>query len=489
MEYQFKTEPMPYQLSSFLESRDFENYGVLWEQGTGKTKLLVDTVCYNHMQEKIDAVILVAPNGVHENFSSIDPEAPGQFMQHAPHSVFSKTMLYTYHSSNSKKKAEKIKLEKLMKHPGLSILSMTYDGFMTGDGKDFALRFLKNRKVAFVLDEAHRIKSDKAKRTKAIVKASPLAAMRRIATGTLVANTPFDVYMPIYFLDQQFWRSHGFPTFTVFKFHFGIWKDGYNAKLGRKFKQLVCYKNLEELHELIKKIGSRFTKQDVLPDLPERTYTKFYFDLSDEQLRLYEAIKEDFIALLDSGDMITAPLAITRLLRLQQITCGYVPVDDGDPGIFLTPENPRLEALKEFCEDVNTSTIIWCRFTKDIDLITSFLGDRCVRYDGAVDPRDRAEIRKRFQTGKVQFFVGNAAVGGEGVDLFNSHTAVYYSNSFKLLDREQSEARQHRKGQKNPVQYIDFVARNTVDEIIIESLRNKTDIASMVMGDSFRSRL
>lgn len=70
-----------------------------------------------------------------------------------------------------------------------------------------------------------------------------------------------------------------------------------------------------------------------------------------------------------------------------------------------------------------------------------------------------------------------------------SHTVVYYSNSYDLEIRMQSEDRAHRIGQKEKVTYIDFIAEKTVDEKIIKSLRNKINIATKVLGEDFKEWL
>jgi SNF2 family DNA or RNA helicase len=115
------------------------------------------------------------------------------------------------------------------------------------------------------------------------------------------------------------------------------------------------------------------------------------------------------------------------------------------------------------------------------------LGKDAVRYDGSVD-EDQAERNKlAFQAGDAKWFVGTAAKGGPGLTLTQAKTMVYFSNSFKLIDRLQSEDRAHRAGMdEHPVNYIDIVANNTVDEQIVTNLRNKRDIASTIQGDEWK---
>jgi SNF2 family DNA or RNA helicase len=89
----------------------------------------------------------------------------------------------------------------------------------------------------------------------------------------------------------------------------------------------------------------------------------------------------------------------------------------------------------------------------------------------------------------LRFFVGNPSTGGYGLTLTAAHVVIYYSNSFDLEKRLQSEDRAHRIGQTNKVTYIDLIAPNTVDEHIVKALRNKIDIANQVLGETIKQWL
>jgi SNF2 family DNA or RNA helicase len=181
-------------------------------------------------------------------------------------------------------------------------------------------------------------------------------------------------------------------------------------------------------------------------------------------------------------------LAITQLLRFQQITSGFVPLDDET--ILQFEKNPRLEMLTDIVEDTTGKMIIWAKFSLEITTILGALkelGVEAVRYDGQTSAEERGEAITRFQNGTARAFVANPAAAGEGLTLHAATTVIYYSNSFKLTDRLQSEDRAHRIGQHHPVTYIDLVGTDTVDEKIVDALRNKLDIASVVTGDTAKA--
>ncbi len=480
MAFKFRTEPFKHQREIFELSKDLESYAFFLEQGTGKSKLTIDTASYLHQKGEINAMFIIAPNGVHRNW--VSEEIP----KHLDEELLANTEMYIFQTRKAKTKTAQRELKAFWSHKGFKILAMSYDAMMTELGKAVTWTILRDHKCLYVADESARIKTPGAKRTKRAVASSPYAAYRRILTGTPVANSPFDVYSQLKFLDPGFWKSHGISTFLGFKTTFGIWekKTAYN----REYDDLVGFQRLEYLKEIVDSVSTRVTKDEVL-DLPERLYSKRFFDMEPKQVRLYDEIVNEFMTYLDN-ELVTAALAIVRLLRLQQITCGYLPAD-GEEVVLqdICEKNPRLNLLNEICEDLDHKAIIWCRFKRDIDLVMATLGPEAVRYDGSCDDDMRAQAIEDFQRGEANYFVSNAQTAGEGLTLTAARTVIYYSNTFKLTERLQSEARAHRIGQVHPVNYIDLVAYNTVDNHIIRALSSKLDVASRITGDELRTWL
>lgn len=486
-----KLPPFPHQKEEWEVSRSMLSRAILWEQGTGKTKLVIDTAAWMYGHDVIDAILVLAPNGVHENW--VTDELPA----HMPDDVDWKA--FTYQSKRAKTKWHQLECKKTLEYSGLSIVCMSYDAFMTKrskawiGGMRFARKFLDKRRVLYVADESQRIKTPNAKRTKSVVASAKYARSRRILSGTPVTKNPFDIYSQLKFLDVDFWKKRGFASYEAFKTHFGIWesfevKDEDGNVTGR-FTKAVAFKHLSQLHEIVMDVGSRITKEDANLGLPPKLYTKRYHELGTEQARIYKELKEDFLAFLDSGEVITAPIVVTQLLRLQQIICGYVPDDMDSTVLHRMPDNPRLKLLLDTVSDVEEGkVIVWARFREDVSQIMEALGDAAVRYDGLTKQEDRLVARKRFQDPEdpVKYFVANPAAAATGLTLTQARTVIYYSNSFDLEHRLQSEDRAHRIGQEHPVLYVDLAARGTVDTKIIWSLRNKKGIATEIMGDKAR---
>jgi len=156
----------------------------------------------------------------------------------------------------------------------------------------------------------------------------------------------------------------------------------------------------------------------------------------------------------------------------------------------------RMDALEEITQEHDGKAIIWSRFRYDIIQITEMLnkkyGQGCAAaYFGDTSDEDRAAAVLNFQNPShpLRFFVGNPATAGYGLTLTEANLVVYYANDFNLETRIQSEDRAHRIGQKNNVTYVDLISEGTLDEKIVESLRNKINIGAKVLGEQAREWL
>jgi SNF2 family DNA or RNA helicase len=477
MQYNFKTKPFAHQLKWWEQTRDRNAFAILWEQGTGKSKLTVDTAGWLYLNKKIDALIVIAPNGVHRNW--LLNEVP----THMSDDVAWQGVCWdTSKSTYARYMRSAVELRDTA---GLFVLAMNYDAVMTLAGDRFLVETLKTKRCLLVLDESTRIKNPSAKRTLRLMARRTQAPYLRILTGTPVANSPFDVYTQFQWLDPTIWTSIGCRTYAAFKTNFGVWQQRMDPRSGRSFHVLLEYRNLDQLHRVASTISTRVTKAEVL-DLPPKVFTKRYFELSPEQRRMYQDMADTYRMRLQASE-VSVTLAVTQLLRFQQLISGFVQTDEGK--IARLASNPRLKLLEEVLEDLppDEKFIIWAKFTHEIDEILAALEANkieAVRYDGHTSSDDRVTAIERFQKGTARAFVANPSAAGEGLTLHAATTVIYYSNSFKLTDRLQSEDRAHRIGQEHAVTYIDLVGVETVDEKIVGALRAKKDVASIITGDT-----
>ena len=160
-----------------------------------------------------------------------------------------------------------------------------------------------------------------------------------------------------------------------------------------------------------------------------------------------------------------------------------------DGGETIDLKNNRLDELMQILGETSGKVIIWANYIHDIQRIEKAISaeygsSSCCTYYGATPTEERQKCINAFQ-GKtsIRFFIGNTQTGGYGITLTAASTVIYYSNNYDLEKRIQSEDRAHRIGQENKVLYIDMVAKGTVDEKIIQSLRNKVNIAKEISGE------
>jgi len=419
----------------------------------------------------------VAPKGVYKNWDQI--EFPVHLPDHVEH-----TKVLWEPTITKKKQAE---LDTLFDDKGdLKILIMNVEAFSTTKGLDFARSFLNIfvGRALIGIDESTTIKNPTAKRTKNILKLADLAKYRRILTGSPVTKSPLDLFSQCEFLDPYHLGHASYYSFraryaNMVKRNFG----------GRQVQLVVSYRRLDELADILDKFSYRVLKEDCL-DLPEKVFTKRLVELTPEQDKAYKQMKQMALAMLDNGEVMTTVNVMTQLMRLHQITCGHFKADDGTTTAL---KNNRIDALMQLLEETEGKVIIWANYREDIKNIVESLkkayGEAStVEYHGGVDATLRQDNIAQFQekNSPTRYFVGNAQTGGYGITLTSANTVVYYSNSYDLEKRLQSEDRAHRIGQTGSVTYVDLIAENTVDDKIVKSLRSKINIANEIMGEDIK---
>lgn len=520
-DYAFKTEPYDHQRDLFYKTRDRESFAFLWEMGAGKSKIILDTAGWLYGNGKIDGLLIIAPNGVQRNW--IINEIPAHLPDH-----YERKMAY-WASTPTKEETKAMSDLFSINRTALRILAMNVEALATDRGKRYAMQFLMAFRTMLVIDESTTIKNHSAVRTKAILKLAIHAPYRRILTGTPVTNNPLDVFTQFSFLDEEILRT---GSFYAFQNRYAIMQE-MSLRDGKRFKTVVGYQRMDELQKLIAPHSHRITKNECL-DLPDKIYQRQYVELTKNQTNLYNQLRKEVIAELE-GQFITAPLALTKILRMQQIVGGFwspeataledVPFDSLQSTEWVLPsqkkpeaideKNPRVAAVIDILENVESGkVIIWARFRAELEAIRCAIYNKFgrgsfVEYHGGVKNSDRQDAIERFQGARrivdsrkginieipipvedqAQYFIGNPQSAGMGLTLTAATTVIYYSNSFNYSDRAQSEDRAHRIGQAHPVTYIDLIAPNTVDEKIIKALHTKQDYARIITGDDIKNWL
>ena len=475
--YIFFSEPYDHQREAFDVSADAANFALLLDMGTGKTKVTLDTVGYLFEKSKIEFVLVVAPKGVIPNWI---PEIEA----HLPPRIEREVVLWN--PSLSKQRRDELN-DLHTKRSKLKFMLMNVEAFSTKKGTDVAELFVKRFKTFMVVDESTTIKNRKAKRTKALCAVGREAVYRRILTGSPVTRSPLDLFSQMAFLDP---KILGFSSFYAFQGRYSIVQR--RTMGAHSFNHVVGFRRLDELTDKLSKHSFRVKKEDCL-DLPDKVYTKRTVALTVEQQKAYQQMKKLALARLDSGELSTTKNVLTQIMRLQQICCGNLTDDDGK--IHPLPSN-RIKELLDLCEEVQGKAIIWATWTRDIRSIADALRDRygvqaVATLHGETPDSDRQQIVENFQDqqSELRFLVGHPKTGGYGLTLTAASTVIYYSNSYDLELRVQSEDRAHRIGQTNKVTYVDLIVPGTIDEKIVKSLRAKINVADQILGEDARDWL
>ena len=439
--------------------------------------MLINNVAILYDKGHINAFLIVAPKGVYRNW--FDTEIP----KHMPDHIVYRMAIW----SASPRKAEQQALDNLsVVSEDLKILVMNIEAFSTAKGTAFAKRFLLGHNALMAIDESTTIKTPGSARSKNTEKVGRGAQFRRILTGSPITKSPMDLYQQCIFLSDECLNA---SSYYVFQARYAVTVERHLST--HSFKQILGYRRLDELKEKLDRFAFRVKKEECL-DLPEKLYVKREVDLTPEQEKAYDQMRTLALAQI-AGGLVSTVNALTQLMRLHQIVCGHVKLDDGT--VIHLPNN-RIKELLNVTEESDGKMIIWANYRHDIEAIKLALqeayGMSAVgTYYGDTSGDERQRVVEEFQNpdSPMRFFVGNPSTGGYGLTLTAASIVVYYSNSFDLEKRLQSEDRAHRIGQTKNVTYVDLICPKTVDEKIVKALRDKINIANQVMGEELKAWL
>lgn len=453
-----KTIPLSHQVEAINYIKNHDIVPLFDEQGLGKSKMVIDALCSNIENKKIDGVLVVCK----------------------------KTLLYTW-------KNEILKHSHLFPVVLTGARSQRERAFLTY-GHFYIVNYeallheleliqliLKHKKFAMVLDESQRIKNPNAKTTKAIFSLKDKSQKKIIITGTPIANKPEDIWAQFYFLDGGKTLGDDFARF----------KERYSLNLRGQTSLISSEDQLLELRERIGDISLRRTK-DIL-ELPEKKYIELKVDLYPKQREIYDRAKDDlFYEIRDaSGESIIKNIDnyLVKLLRLIQISSNPALIADD---YSETPS--KFEKLDEIVEEKQASSekiIVWTSFRENIrELRRRYKELGALMLFGEIPIVERDSIVVKFMNEpKRKVLIANPSVAKEGLTLTSANNAVYLDRNFKMDDYLQSQDRIHRIGQTKKCNIIKLIARNTIDEYIDEIVEKKELVARYALGDSERLNL
>ena len=465
----FNGQPLPDQWGAIRKLYPVDTGALLMPMGVGKSKALIDMCTAHYLERRIDTVLVIAPLTT----VGVWTGAGGQLDLHSP----VKTKRVHADSSTDWTK-HRPKADELM------WVTLGLESLSQGSALKRILPLVQNRKVAVVVDESHWIKTDSANRTKAVKEIRKFCKMAYIMTGTPLTKSLIDFYSQYDFLDPNIIGVGDYYAF----------RNRYCLMGGFKRKEIIGYDNVDEMMGLI----DPYTYICEEPKgLPPKTWTKRQITMSPEQFEMYQKVKKAEIPTISVKNV------LNKVLRLSQICAGFL---DEDPQKELDPiskkmkvvakgkriwslppeKNPKLvDIVEQVLQEPDRQFILWSKHLFEIESLRHLLakhGPTCVM-TGATENRDL--MVADFQAGKYKYMVANTTVGGISWTLTAATRGYYASNTDKYDDRQQSEKRIHRQGQKHAVLYTDWEMRTprggaTTDTMSLAANLEKMDLDQWV---------
>ena len=342
-----------------------------------------------------------------------------------------------------------------------------------------------------ICDESQRIKGQSTKQSKAMHRLGKIANYRCILTGTPIQNDVRDVWSQYRFLDPTIFpnRYNDFVSRYI--------EMKFNSSLGYEYYSNINKKTADELKKKIHSIAYRITKKECL-DLPPKMFSDRVVTLESSTRKIYKNLQDDLCSELRNGERVTVESFITSLLRLQQITGGFIKDDSGNIQQVSTAKMDALEDIIEtYCIDEEKKIVVFTRFLAEYEAIQQMISQlfkktgnahlQQVSICGSTPVTARESIINQFQTDQnTRVFVGQIDACAEGITLNAATTTVYYSVNWNYAKYQQSQDRTHRIGVSGSCMYINLIVENTIDQKVIAALKNKEDISISIV-DKWRT--
>lgn len=343
----------------------------------------------------------------------------------------------------------------------ITLWVLNYDAILIEPMKTALMRAKFDLLIA---DEAHRLKSPTGKQSVFVGRRIKFNFKYRLClTGTPFHNGPLDVFGILRVISSK----DEFKNWTAFKQRFGVW-GGYNNY------QLVGLKNQDELAALVDRFAFTIKSSDVL-DLPPSRHIHIPVQLEPFVMDHYKRFERDYVVQVNEGTM-TAGNAMVSMLRLSQLTGGFMKLDDGTT---VQVSRAKRDALAEFLQDMDKSEplVIFYRFDLELGAIREVLHNDNRSYSIV---NGYTKELKGWQDGKTNTLIIQIQSGNAGINLTRASICVYYSLDWSLGNYEQSLGRIHRPGQEKPVTYYHLSAVDTIDRDLHEALEDKSEAVGFV---------
>ena len=469
----FTTKPYKHQMEGVIYGLEHESFLLGDDQGLGKTKEIIDiAMCRKQTDGLKHCLIICGINGNKYNWAD----------EVKIHSREDSWILGTRFTKRPPIKmiegSTKDKMEDLNNIPHqffwiTNIETLRGGSFKEKQGKRTVTRFPIAEKIQelcdrgiigmIAFDEAHKAKNPDSQQGKALLSIDckgPKIPM----SGTFVLNNPLDLYLPL--------RWAGFETHSFYAY-----KQHYCKMGGFGGKEIVGYKNLDELRSMVSKVILRRVKGDVL-DLPPKVHTIEWVDAYPEQKSLYKDVRDQVRDNIDKVKVHPDPLS--EMLRLRQVT-GY-------PGILSSTvtKSAKMDRMEELVEDevaVGGKAIIFSNWSEMTNVIRHKLKKYNPAYiTGEVGSVQRMEEKDRFQNDpNCKVMIGTIGALGTGFTLTAAQLVIFVDEPWNRGIKDQAEDRAHRIGTRGTVRVVTILTRDTVDEGVYSLVQKKGKMADLLV--------
>ena len=471
--FMFTTKPYKHQMEGVIYGLEHESFLLGDDQGLGKTKEIIDiAMCRKQTDGIKHCLIICGINGNKYNWAD----------EVKIHSKEDSWILGTRFTKRPPIKmiegSTKDKMEDLNNIPCqffwiTNIETLRGGSFKEKQGKRTVMRFPIAEKIQelcdrgiigmIAFDEAHKAKNPDSQQGKALLSIDckgPKIPM----SGTFVLNNPLDLYLPL--------RWAGFETHSFYAY-----KQHYCTMGGFGGKEIVGYKNLDELRSMVSKVMLRRVKGDVI-DLPPKVHTIEWVDAYPEQKSLYKDVRDQVRDNIDKVKVHPDPLS--EMLRLRQVT-GY-------PGILSSTvtKSAKMDRMEELVEEevsVGGKAIIFSNWSEMTNVIRHKLKKYNPAYiTGEVGSVQRMEEKDRFQNDpNCKVMIGTIGALGTGFTLTAAQLVIFVDEPWNRGIKDQAEDRAHRIGTRGTVRVVTILTRDTVDEGVYNLVQKKGKMADLLV--------
>lgn len=322
---------------------------------------------------------------------------------------------------------------------------------------------------ALIVDEAHNIKSRNSQQTKGVLELARRTRCVYLLTGTPIMNKVDELWAPLHVLNPFRWPSY----WPFVKRHTIAFKGRYGWVVDGKPTRP------KELRQELASVFLRREKEEVFPDMPRKVYQQVWLDLEGEQLRIYREIEERAMAQVDEHTTVVTPGILAQLTRCKQVAVSPALIGG-------RPEGVKLDALLDIVQGTDQKVLVFSQFAEAIKLAAGRLeaaGIGHVVFIGETKEEVRDDVVMRFQSDPlVRAFLATTQAGGSGLTLTAASLVVFLDKHWTPAVNEQAVDRTRPHMQRRPVQVVELLVRDTVDEMVEAVLAGKVSIIEAVIS-------